>query len=168
MKRTGIFFGTQTGNTEAAANLIAGALGIDSADVHDIASASPEDFTAYEALILGTSTWGSGELQDDWRAFLPGFPGIDFSGKTVALFGLGDQFSFGDWYLDGMGAIYDSLQGRGAVLVGAWPTEGYGHAASTAVRNGAFVGLALDADNQDDLTPARIERWAAEISPLLV
>ncbi|TCD47372.1 flavodoxin [Chlorobium sp. N1] len=167
MKRTGIFFGTQTGNTEAAANLIAAALGVGAADVRDIASASPEDFAGYDTLILGTSTWGAGELQDDWRAFLPGFERIDFSSRTVALFGLGDQFSYGDWYLDGMGAIYDRLVERGARVVGAWPVEGYEYAGSQAVRDGRFVGLALDADNQDELTADRVQQWVGQLQSLV-
>ncbi|MDP8305624.1 MAG: flavodoxin [Candidatus Chlorobium antarcticum] len=167
MKRTGIFFGTQTGNTEAAANLIAAALGIVSSEVRDIASSSPDDLAVYDALILGTSTWGSGDLQDDWRAFLPSFDQIDFSAKTVALFGLGDQLSFGDWYLDGMGAIYDRLLERDARVVGPWPVDGYEYTESQAVRGGLFVGLALDADNQDEMTAERVQRWVGQIQYLL-
>jgi flavodoxin I len=167
MKRTGIFYGSQTGNTAAAARLIAGELGIPPSDVRDIASAGTDEVMAFDSLILGTSTWGTGELQEDWAVFLPKLGSMDLSGKPVALFGLGDQLSFCDWYLDGMGSIYDAVVAAGAEVVGSWPTDDYSHSESTAVRNGKFVGLALDADNQDHLTPVRVSAWVSAISPLL-
>lgn len=95
MKRTGIFYGSQTGNTAAAARLIADELGIPPSDVRDIASASTDEVMAFDSLILGTSTWGTGELQGDWAVFLPKLGSMDLGGKPVALFGLGDQLSFG-------------------------------------------------------------------------
>ena len=63
MKKTGVFYGSTTGTTESVANLIAEKLGIAQADVHDVSKMSADVAGAYEALILGTSTWGDGELQ---------------------------------------------------------------------------------------------------------
>ena len=36
MKKTGIFYGSTTGTTESVAGMIAGKLGVSSADVHDV------------------------------------------------------------------------------------------------------------------------------------
>ena len=65
-KMTGIFFGSTTGTTESVAARIAERLGVAQADVHNVAAASVEDVKKYDLLLLGSSTWGSGELQDDW------------------------------------------------------------------------------------------------------
>lgn len=163
MSNIGIFWGSQTGNTRTAAEMIGQSLGVPSSDIRDIAAASPADLAAFETLIIGTSTWGAGELQDDWNSFLPKLNGANFSEKTIAFFGLGDQIVYADHYLDAMGILYDEFAGRGATIVGEWADDGYEYSYSRAVRDGVFVGLALDADNQDDLTASRITQWAAQL-----
>lgn len=57
MAITGIFFGSDTGNTENIAKMIQKQLGKDVADVHDIAKSSKEDLEAYDILLLGIPTW---------------------------------------------------------------------------------------------------------------
>lgn len=49
----GIFFGSDTGNTENIAKNIQKQLGKDVADVHDIAKSSKEDLEGYDILLLG-------------------------------------------------------------------------------------------------------------------
>ena len=132
-------------------------------ELHNIADSDPQLLLSYDNIILGASTWGFGELQSDWENFLPGFDNLDLSGKTVTLFGLGDQVNYADVFLDAMGTIYEKVRERGASTVGAWPTDGYDFSASTAVMNGNFVGLAIDADNQDDMTPGRVSEWVSGI-----
>lgn len=56
MAITGIFFGSDTGNTENIAKMIQKQLGKDVADVHDIAKSSKEDLEAYDILLLGIPT----------------------------------------------------------------------------------------------------------------
>lgn len=90
MAITGIFFGSDTGNTENIAKMIQKQLGKDVADVHDIAKSSKEDLEAYDILLLGIPTWYYGEAQCDWDDFFPTLEEIDFNGKLVALFGCGD------------------------------------------------------------------------------
>lgn len=91
MAITGIFFGSDTGNTENIAKMIQKQLGKDVADVHDIAKSSKEDLEAYDILLLGIPTWYYGEAQCDWDDFFPTLEEIDFNGKLVALFGCGDR-----------------------------------------------------------------------------
>lgn len=159
MKKTGIFYGSSTGTTEGIAQRIAEKLGVDASDVHDVASASPSDVAPYERLLLGSSTWGSGDLQDDWDGFLDKLKGQDLSGKEVALFGCGDSASFGDTFCDAIGTIYTALQGTGCTFVGSMDTDGYSFDSSTACVDGKFVGLPLDEMNEDDQTDARIDQW---------
>lgn len=132
MKKTGIFYGSTTGVTESIAEQIASKLGVSDSDVHNVGSADVKVTDDYEALILGSSTWGAGDLQDDWYDFLDKLAESNLNGKTVALFGCGDGCSFGDTFCDAVGTIYEKLQGKGCTFIGAVKANGYGFDASTA------------------------------------
>ncbi|EGX7217330.1 flavodoxin FldA [Campylobacter upsaliensis] len=156
-----VIYGSAMGNTESAANIIAEKLGI--SDVLNIADINADKINSYDKLICGTSTWGSGDLQDDWDGF--DFSGLSLSGKIVAVFGMGDSESYSDTYCGGMGKLAQNLKDAGATLVGEVSTDGYNFESSDAVVDGKFVGLALDNDNQEDQTEARIDAWIAQIKP---
>jgi flavodoxin I len=161
----GIFYGSNSGATESIAEQIRNELDLE-ADIHDIADIGVDTFDAYSHIIIGTSTWGDGDLQDDWAGKLSEFESVNFSGKTVAFFGLGDQEGYDDHFVDGMGILYNIAVKNGATAVGdKWPTDGYDFRDSIAVQNGTFVGLAIDEDNQDDLTKERVHKWVAVIKP---
>ena len=157
MSKIGIFFGTSTGTTEGVAQQIAEQLGV--SDVFNVSEVSADKLTEYDVLLLGSSTWGSGDLQDDWYDFLEAAKGLDLSGKKVAIFGCGDSSSFSDTFCGAMGTIYNDLQGTGCEFIGAVSTEGYTFDDSEAVVDGKFVGLAIDDVNEDDKTPERIQAW---------
>ena len=157
MSKIGIFFGTSTGTTEGVAQQIAEQLGV--SDVFNVSEVSADKLTEYDVLLLGSSTWGSGDLQDDWYDFLEAAKGLDLSGKKVAIFGCGDSSSFSDTFCGAMGTIYNDLQGTGCEFIGAVSTEGYTFDDSEAVVDGKFVGLAIDDMNEDDKTPERIQAW---------
>lgn len=163
MAQFGIFYGSTTGNTTKAAEAIQAILGAERAELVDVATAGVEDFSRYPNLILGASTWGYGDLQDDWEKKLPLLKEVDLKGKTVALFGLGDQEGYAACYLDAMGIIHDVLVECGVATVGAWSTEGYTFDASVACKDGQFVGLALDEDNEAEKTPQRIATWLQQL-----
>ena len=150
MKKTGIFFGSSSGTTENIANQIANLLSIPATDVYNVATASPADLGKYEVLLLGSSTWGAGDLQDDWFDFLAKIKSLDLSDKLIGLFGCGDSASFGDTFCDALGTIYQELQGTGAKFIGTVSTDGYSFDTSTAVINDQFIGLPLDEMNEDD------------------
>ena len=164
MNKTIVVFGSSTGTCEAIAEKIASKLGAEVINVQDLTADAVAD---NQNLILGTSTWGGGELQDDWYDGLRVLQGADFSGKTIALFGCGDCESYSDTFVGGMGELYDGIKSSGARFVGAVSIDGYTFDDSAAVVDGAFVGLALDDVNEDDKTDDRIDAWVAQISPEL-
>jgi len=159
--KIGIYYGSTTGNTKSAAEAIRDAFTGEEIVCESIAKAQPDGLTGYDLLILGSSTWGDGELQDDWAAFLPKMDSIDLTGRKVALFGHGDQGGWADTFLDAMGILYDKVVERGATVIGSWPIDGYDHTDSKAVRDGRFVGLALDEANQSGASAGRIAAWVA-------
>lgn len=167
MKKTGIFYGSTTGTTESVARLIADKLGIAPADVHEVTQLNTALAESYEALILGTSTWGDGELQDDWYDGLKVLQGANLSGKTVALFGCGDSESYSDTFCDAMGLLYEGLKDSGCTFVGAVDDSDYTYSASVAANDGKFVGLALDDVNESDRTDDRVSAWAAQLQAAL-
>lgn len=89
MNKIGIFFGSTTGNTESAASKIGKYLG--GVEVFNVGNTPLSQMDRYDVLILGSSTWGSGDLQDDWEPLLKDLSKKDFSGKRIAFFGSGDQ-----------------------------------------------------------------------------
>ena len=164
---TAIFYASSTGNTQNIAKQIAKQLGIN--DKFDISNINVEKINEYDKLIFGASTWGDGDLQDDWDDAWNEFCKLDFSGKTVALFGLGDQESYSDNFVDAMGTIYEQVVLKGAKVVGSFSSEGYEHEESKAQKpDGDFVGLALDEDNQSDLSNDRIAIWCAQIKEEII
>ena len=159
-----VIYGSTTGTTEGVAEQIADKLGATAVNVADV---TDEQIAGADNLILGSSTWGAGELQDDWYDGLEKLKAADLSGKTVAIFGVGDSASYSDTFCGSMAEIYHALENSGAQIVGAVPTDGYQFDDSASVINGEFVGLALDEDNESDKTAERIDAWVKEITPYL-
>jgi flavodoxin I len=164
MSKTIVVYGSSTGTCEAIAEKIASRLGAEALNVQELTA---DTVAANDNLILGTSTWGAGELQDDWYDGIKVLQSADLSGKTIALFGCGDCESYGDTFVGGIGELYAAVKDSGAKIVGAVSTDGYTFDDSAAVVDGQFVGLALDDVNEDDKTDGRIDAWIAQISPNL-
>lgn len=165
MAEVGLFYGSDEGNTERIARRIQARLGLPVRDVHNIAHVTQLDFVAYEKIILGIPTWDFGQIQSDWEEFWEDVSEVDFRGKTVALFGLGDQFGYGDFFLDAMGMLHDVVKVAGGTLVGYWSAKGYEFDASKAwlKAENRFIGLGLDEDQQPELSCARLNTWCDQI-----
>ncbi len=164
MTKIGLFYGTTTGKTETVAEMIQAELGGNSVvKIHDIADVTDSDFADYNYLVIGSPTWDIGELQSDWDGFFEELDSIDFSGKKVAYFGTGDQVGYSENFQDAMGTLEAKISSLGGQTIGYWSTDGYEHEASKADKGGKFVGLALDEDNQSDLTESRIQQWSSQL-----
>jgi len=163
MAKIGLFYGSTTGSTLKVAELIQKAFGPGQVQLVDVRRASPEDLSGYDVLILGTSTWHWGGLQDEWAIFEDQLTRPALTGKKVAFFGVGDQKRYPDHFVDGMGLLYDKVQRAGVPVVGRWPKDGYDYEASAAEVDGRLVGLALDEDNEPGNTPSRIHAWVQQL-----
>ncbi|MDX9944454.1 MAG: flavodoxin [Azonexus sp.] len=176
MGKIGIFFGTDTGRTRLVAKQIAKKLGDAACVPVNIGRTTLADFLAHDHLIVGSPTLGDGELpgestgltQPSWEEFLPQLAGADLGGKTIAIFGLGDQKKYPDEFVDAIGILHDVFVAGCARVGGRWPTEGYQFNASKAVDGGYFLGLAIDQHHHALLTEQRIDAWLAQIKALLL
>lgn len=155
---TGIFYGSSTGNTESLAKEIASKLGVAAADIHDVAKASASSVAAYDCLLLGSSTWGFGDLQDDWDAFVQQLKKENLSGKKVGLFGCGDSSSYPDTFCDAIGVIHEELSASGCAFIGEMDGTGYQATDSKAFDGGNVLGLAAD-DDEPNKTESRMDAW---------
>ena len=164
MNATIVIYGSSTGTCEAIAEKIASKLGCEAVNVQDLTA---DIITNHQNLILGTSTWGAGELQDDWYDGLKTLQSSGLKGKTIAIFGCGDCATYSDTFVGGMGELYNGIKDSGAHFIGSVATDGYTFDDSEAVINGKFIGLPLDDINEDDKTDIRIETWLAQVSPNL-
>ena len=164
MNKIAIVYGSTTGNIENSAHLIAEQLDDYDVELFDIAE---NDFNVddFDFLIFGISTWEYGGLQEDWIDFFPFFKEMNFNGKICAVFGQGDQEGYDEWFQDGIADVHDVLIDQGATIIGYWPNQGYHFSKSKGLtKDGAFFqGLALDDDNQPELTEQRIQSWAQQI-----
>ena len=180
MSTIGIFFGTDSGTTRLLAKKIAKQLAKRLGEEAvgkpvNVARARPDDLLGHPCLILGTPTYGNGLLpgkaadlgEESWAEFLPSLEGKDFSGVTIALYGLGDQETYPNHFVDGIRHLYDFFTAAGARLAGGCDTEGYDFERSRAIIDGRFVGLALDQHLQHLLTDERIAAWLDELLPQL-
>ena len=163
MAKIGLFYGSTTGSTLKVAELIQKAFGPDQVQIADVRQASPDDLKKYDVLILGTSTWHWGGLQDEWAVFEDHLTPQALAGKKVAFFGVGDQKRYPDHFVDGMGLLYDKVKSSGVRVVGMWPKEGYDYRASAAEVDGRLVGLAIDEDNESNSTLGRVQAWVQQI-----
>ena len=160
---TGIFYGSTTGMTESLAETIAARMGVAKTDLHNVAGSSADAVMVYDLLLLGSSTWGCGELQDDWYDFLDALKKQDLSGKRVALFGCGDSASYPDSFCDAMAEIRDGLEATGCSFVGALDASDYEGCSSRICRDGRVIGLAVDDSAAESANDARMEKWIAAI-----
>lgn len=170
--KVGVFFGTSTGSTESAAEMIVDEFGGEATgpiEIDSIQGRVADEFAKYDALVVGTPTWNTGA---DTERSGTGWDEIYYSemqelknvsGKKVAVFGLGDSVSYSENYADASGELHDVFEALGCKMMGYTSQEGYEHEASKAIRGDRFCGLLLDAVNQEDLTEGRVQNWVKQL-----
>ena len=178
MNKIGIFFGTETGTTRLIAKKIHKLLGDELADKPvNVNRITPADMLQYDVLILGTPSYGIGQipgksagcLEPNWEEFLVQMENPNFSGKRIALFGLGAQERYADRFASSLMALYKVFQGYGAEIVADdWANAGYAFNHSDSLQDGKFVGLVIDQRTQGMYTDERLAKWVAQVKPLLV
>lgn len=163
-----VVYGSSTGNTKNVAEAIKSEMGSSVDHVKNITEIHPADLAQFERVIVGVPTWHIGEIQEDWGAVLPEIEALNFQGKKVAVFGLGDGKGYPETYVDAMAELVEKFEKKGAQLVGLWPTDGYDFKKSKAIRDGKFLGLVIDVENQDHLSDKRVKAWVAQLQKELL
>lgn len=169
MNKTLLLYWAPGGSVEKVARMLVNQIGADKVDLCDVASCEKEKLASYKNIIVGSATVGADNWRDandnnKWNDFFVRTADMDLSGHTIAAFGLGNQVLYPENYLDSLGIMKTEVEKRGGKLVGYWPAEGYDFTDSEGAANGMFFGLALDEDQQPELTQGRIEKWVEMLS----
>jgi flavodoxin I len=164
MIKIGIFYSFNSKKTARAAEKISEELGTEFNLVQVNAEELTEEvFLSFNNLILGVPTWFDGELPNYWDEFVPALEDLDLTGKTIAIFGLGNQVEYPENFGDAVGIMAELVQERGAKLIGSTSTNGYTFESSRAITEGKFVGLILDQESQPRLSKDRVAEWVSDI-----
>mgnify|MGYP003145428630 FL=1 len=161
--RLKLIYGSDTGNTELVTEDLVKLLG--DVEVTTVADLTPEDWD-YDRFILGIPTWYDGELQSDWEDYFEEFKTIDFTGKTVAIFGLGDQLGYDEWFCDGVGILAKVVLDNGGRVIGYTDKDesyDFDTTPKSIIKDDVFYGLCIDEDNQGELTQERLSKWVEQI-----
>jgi flavodoxin I len=170
MSKIAIFYGPVGGAVNRVADKIKSVIGDDNVELVAVKEATAANIEKYDKIIFGISTvgkdtWDSEFSTNDWGKFLPEISKVDYSEKTVAVYGLGDHVTYAHAFVDHIGLVGKELMKNGAVLVGPVDTEGYEFEESEAVVDGKFIGLPIDEDFEPELTDERIAAWIEQIKP---
>jgi len=170
MSKIGIFFGPLKGSVNRVADKVKVALGEQNVELISVNDASASDLEKYDRIIFGISTvgketWDSNYSNTDWSKFFPNISKVDFSGKTVAIFGLGDHITYSSYFVNAVGVLAKELLKKSATIVGQVDTAGYEFDDSEAVIDGKFIGLPIDEDFEPELTDERVSNWVNSIKP---
>lgn len=170
MSKIGLFFGPLKGSVHRVAEKVKAAIGEEQIELISVNDASATDLEKYDKIIFGISTvgketWDSNYSNTDWSKFFPNISKVDYSGKTVAIFGLGDHITYSGYFVNAMGVLAKELMKNGATIVGQVDPSGYEFDESEAVIDGKFIGLPIDEDFEPELTDERVANWVKSIKP---
>jgi flavodoxin I len=163
MKKTAIIYSFNTVKTAKIGNLIHENFADKNIELVNAEEINAEKFLEFDNLILGVPTWFDGELPNYWDEFLPEIEDVQLKGKTIALYGLGDQKSYPENFLDAVGILGTFLEKQGAKIAGFTSTKGYKFESSAALRNDTFMGLAIDFENQGSKNKERVSQWVEQL-----
>lgn len=164
MSKIGIFYGPELGSVEKVAHVIEQKLGADKVELIAVKKADESVLERFDKLIFGMSTigktnWDSEYKDTDWDEFATCFGKVNWEGKKIAMYCLGDHIQYPQHFVDALGWVYDRLENTAAEVVGFCSTEGYTYEESEGIKDGQFLGLPVDEDNEADKTDVRVENW---------
>ncbi|MBW8326532.1 MAG: flavodoxin [Prolixibacteraceae bacterium] len=170
MSKIGLFFGPLKGSVHRVAEKVKTALGEQNVEMISVNDASAADLEKFDQIIFGISTvgketWDSNYSNTDWSKFFPNISKVDYSGKTVAIFGLGDHVTYSSHFVNAIGVLAKELLKNGATIVGEVDPSGYEFDESEAVMEGKFIGLPIDEDFEPELTDERVANWVNTLKP---
>ena len=171
MSKTALFFSPVGGNVNDVANMLGEMIGNDKIDILFVKDVGNEDVEKYNQIILVGSTvgadhWSNEILVDEWAAFFTRIGEKSFEKKKVAIVGLGNSLIYPDHFADGMADLYKRITNQNAEVFGFVDSKEYDFTDSESVNeDGFFCGLAIDQDNEPELTPGRLEKWIALLQP---
>ena len=169
MSKTALFFSPQGGSVNKVANKLGEMIGNDKVVIIPVKEVEKGDLDKYNKIILVGSTvgadhWDNEIIVDEWIEFFTKIKEINFEKKNVAIVGLGNSVLYPSHFADGMAVLYERIIKQNAKVLGKVDAKGYDFEDSEAVNDdGFFCGLAIDEDNEAELTTERLEKWISSL-----
>ncbi len=120
MAKAIVIYGSTTGNTERLSEAVVEGLqkgGVEVTVRDVINEIHVDELTDYDLIVLGSSTWGEGELQDDFIDFYNKVGSVSLTGKRAAAFGPGDSELYPDTFCAAVDLLEYRLKECGAEIV---------------------------------------------------
>jgi flavodoxin I len=171
MSKTAVFYSPVGGNVNNVANKLGEMIGNDKVDIIPVKEVESEDLDKYQQIILvgstvGTDHWKNEIIVDEWPEFFRKSKETGYENKKVAIVGLGNCVLYPEHFADGMAVLYEEIKKQNGEVLGKVNTEGYDFTDSESLdEDGYFCGLALDEDNEAELTEERLEKWISLLKP---
>ncbi len=165
MSKTALFFSPEGGNVNRVTNKLGELIGNDKVDIIPVKEVEKGDLYKYDQIILVGSTvgadhWNNETIVDEWPAFFTKIKDLSFEKKKLAIVGLGNSVLYPEHFADGMAVLYERIIKQNAKIFGFVDAKDYDFTDSEAVNDdGFFCGLAIDEDNESELTTERLEKW---------
>lgn len=167
MKKIALIYWPKKGNVEKMGKKISEKFSKDQIDIYTITEVDVKILPNYNLLIIGNSTVGADNWEDAhksrWYEFFKRLADIDLKSTSIAFYGLGDQILYPDHFVDGMAIVKQEFAKCCPLFIGKWPAKNYDFTDSDSLDGDNFIGLALDEDQQSELSEARIEKWIAQL-----
>jgi flavodoxin I len=169
MSKVAIFYGPENGSVHRVAKLLASKIENKKPELIQVNEALTTDLERFDNIIFGISTvgrdtWDQNFGNVDWSKFMPKVTSFDFTGKKVAIFGLGDHVTYAYHFVNAIGLLAKLVIKNGGQLVGKVSTDGYTFQDSDALEGGLFQGLPIDEDFEPELTDDRLKCWVEQLN----
>jgi len=171
MSKTAVFYSPVGGNVNNVANMLGEMIGNDKVDIIPVKEVESEDLYKYQQIILvgstvGTDHWKNEIIVDEWPEFFRKSKETGYENKKVAIVGLGNCVLYPEHFADGMAVLYEEIKKQNGEVLGKVNAEGYDFTDSESLdEDGFFCGLAIDEDNEAELTEERLEKWISQLKP---
>jgi len=171
MSKTALFYSPEGGSVNKVANKLGEMIGNDKVDIFPVKEVEKGDLDKYNKIILVGSTvgadhWDNEIVVNEWTEFFTKIKEISFEKKKIAIVGLGNSVLYPSHFADGMAVLYERIIKQNAKVLGFVDAKGYDFEDSEAVNDdGFFCGLAIDEDNEAELTTERLEKWISILKP---
>jgi len=165
MSKTAIFYSPEGGNVNGVTNKLGEMIGNDKVEIIPVKEVEKGDLDKYNKIILVGSTvgadhWDNEIVVDEWAEFFTKIKEISFEKKKVAIVGLGNSVLYPEHFVDGMAVLYEKIIQQNGDVLGFVDAKDYDFTDSEALNDdGFFCGLAIDEDNEAELTSERLEKW---------
>ncbi len=165
MNKTALLYSPEGGNVNRVTIKLGEIIGNEKVDIIPVRKVVKGELDKYKQIIfvgstVGADHWSNETIEDEWQEFFLKRDEISFENKKLAIVGLGNSVLYPEHFADGMAHLHNKITKKNGKIYGFVDAKDYTFTDSEAVNSdGFFCGLAIDEDNEEELTTERLEKW---------